>query len=201
MTKRTVRRLKRARMPAVMPRMALEESLWEEGGVREFEGGGESEGEGEGEGVEVGSGVGSGVDSGFEVARPKIRASAAGVERVDGGFGPGFGVAKTKIRASPASVESEVSSTVVSEAAVGTGRVTKVVAGANKSKGSVCCSREKASGEGVAADGTAIISTLTTCVSERDDDGEGKARIYTTDAVTALAASALVVCEVSNRQA
>ena len=155
-------------VPTVMPRMALGESLGEGGGVREFEGCGE----GEGEGVEVDSGVD------FE-----------------------FGVARTKIRASPASVEREVSSTVVSEAAVGTVRVSKVVAGANGSKGSVCCSREKDDSEGVAVDGTAMMLTSTTCISARDDDGEGKARIYITDAVAALAALALVVCEVSNRQA
>ena len=213
MTERMVRRARRARVPAVMPRMALGERLWEGGGggVREVESGGE--GEGEGEGVEVGSGVdsgvgsgvGSGVDSGLEVARPKIRTSAAGVERVDAALGSGFGVASTKIRASPASVERAVSPTLVSEATVGTGSVTSVVAGANKSKGSVCIIRERADSEGVAVAGTAMILTLstTTCVSSRDDAGEGSARIYTTEAVAALPAFALApgVREVSNRQA
>lgn len=123
---------------------------------------------------------------------------------MDAALGSGFGVASTKIRASPASVERAVSPTLVSETAVGTGSVTSVVADANKSKGSVCRIRVEIRSEGVAVAGTAITSTLlltTTCVSSRDDAGEGSARIYTTEAVAALSALALVVREVSNRQA
>jgi hypothetical protein len=121
------------------------------------------------------------------------------VETVEAGFEIGFGfeVARTKIRASPAGVEK--ASTVVSEAAVGTGRVTSVVPGANKSSGFVCCSSEKMGSEGVVAgdDGAAMTLTSTTCVFERDGDGEGNARIYTTDTVAAFA---LVACEVSDWQ-
>ena len=51
MTERMVRRATRARVPAVVPRTALGERLWEGGGggVREVESGGEGEGEGGGD--------------------------------------------------------------------------------------------------------------------------------------------------------